>query len=495
MKNLLRNALATLVTLTLCVPALAAPNDWVEGDAKQSDGASRDYYNRAARLAWNNHMGDWRDAADQPQGDRAYSTTKIEDTDTPRLIEFDVTSLVREWVAGTHQNQGAFLRAVKGGTIHFASREHDAKDQRPQLVITIDGKQRELAPVADTHLDRSTYRSLGDQPVLKISGNSNNALLRFDLSDIDKSATITTATLRLFTTAQYGDAEVAVFRCAQGHDAPDVEPKLGLAAKYPNDNGIADDPAVLFFDDFDGQTLADRWTFVAGQFDTVARDDERKFQPLQGKAVRVKMAEGTNTAMNVGYKFRNESGGEPEEIYFRYYLRLAADWNQTSQGGKMPGVSGTYGRAGWGGRKSDGRNGWSARGAFGQTIPAGNPLAGRHPIGTYCYHADMTGQYGNVWLWQTGYRGYLQSNRWYAIEQHVKLNTPGKPDGVLRAWIDGRPAFEKTDIRYRHVDSLKIEQIWMNVYHGGKLPSPRDQHLFIDNVVIAKQYIGPMKAK
>ena len=43
------------------------------------------------------------------------------------------------------------------------------------------------------------------------------------------------------------------------------------------------------------------------------------------------------------------------------------------------------------------------------------------------------------------------------------------------------------------MDRLKIEQLWMNVYHGGKAPSPYDQHLFIDNVVIAREYIGPMK--
>ena len=35
----------------------------------------------------------------------------------------------------------------------------------------------------------------------------------------------------------------------------------------------------------------------------------------------------------------------------------------------------------------------------------------------------------------------------------------------------------------------------MNVYHGGKTASPYDQHVFVDNVVIAKKYIGPMKTK
>ena len=65
--------------------------------------------------------------------------------------------------------------------------------------------------------------------------------------------------------------------------------------------------------------------------------------------------------MNVTYKFAKEIGREPEEIFFRYYLRFGSDWKQTVQGGKMPGISGTYGKAGWGGRRSRGLKGWSAR--------------------------------------------------------------------------------------------------------------------------------------
>ncbi len=64
---------------------------------------------------------------------------------------------------------------------------------------------------------------------------------------------------------------------------------------------------------------------------------------------------------------------------------------------------------------------------------------------------------------------------------------------MLRDKVERRPRFAKTDIRFRDVDSLKIEQIWMNVYHGGTKPSPRDQHLYIDNVVVATEYIGPMR--
>ena len=53
--------------------------------------------------------------------------------------------------------------------------------------------------------------------------------------------------------------------------------------------------------------------------------------------------------------------------------------------------------------------------------------------------------------------------------------------------------FRRTGMSFRTVDRLKIEQLWMNVYHGGTQPSPHDQHVFIDNVVIARKYIGTLK--
>lgn len=158
----------------------------------------------------------------------------------------------------------------------------------------------------------------------------------------------------------------------------------------------------------------------------------------------------------------------------------------------MPGFSGTYGRAGWGGRRANGTNGWSVRGWFIETIPADNPLGGLQPIGSYVYHVDQKTAYGDGLIWTRGYWGYLQKNRWYCIEQQVKLNDPGQHNGVLRGWVDGHLAFERTDFAFRTAPDLKIEQVWLDIFHGGTLPSPYDQHVFIDNVVIARQYIGPM---
>ncbi|MBN1418708.1 MAG: DNRLRE domain-containing protein [Planctomycetes bacterium] len=466
--------------------AETAPDDWAEGSPDGQDGATRDDYNRAGRLAWHHLLGDWRDAEDAEQGADPYAIARIDDDDRTKPVEWDVTALVRQWVSGAQPQQGFFLRALKG-TFRFHSREAADEALRPSLVISTAGENVAMAPEADTYLDRSTYRSLGRAEVL-VAGH---VLLRFPIGRIPAGTKIERATLRLHTFAQYGDGEVAVFRCRQGHSLPPCEPRPGLAAGYPDDAKIGEDPAVVFASDFESASWREEWTFAQGTIEPVDVDPARRFEPLSGRALRVRIPRGENGAMSAGFAFRKEIGEEPEEIYFRYYLRLGDDWDQTVDGGKMPGVSGTYGVAGWGGRRSNGENGWSARGAFARSIPEGNPLAGTHPIGTYCYHADQPGTYGEIWLWQEGYRGFLEKNRWFCIEQFVRLNEPGEKDGILRAWVDGRLAFEKTDIRFRKVPRLRIEQVWMNVYHGGTATSPRDQHLFIDKVVIARAYIGP----
>ena len=441
-------------------------------------------------------MGDWRDAANVEQGEAAYAVSEVVDDDAEKPVTWDVTTLVKEWAEETYPNQGIFLRVVEGkGPIVFASREHSNVALHGKLRLVGDNGSVTLAPSADTYLTRSTYRTQGESKELRVSGAREHLLIRFDLTGMQDIGQVSKATLILTTLRQYGSGKIGVFRCRQGDDGPPSAPTLGLAARYPFDRGIDVDEDVVFATSFESKEWQNEWSRAEPKqrIGTIGEDSGfRKFESFNGKALQALIAKGETTGLNTVYKFREKTEQEPEEVYFRYYLRLADDWNQTVQGGKLPGISGTYGRGGWGGRKSDGINGWSARGLFRMTIPDGNPLAGRTPVGFYCYHADMRGSYGTNWIWAKNYLGYLNINQWYAIEQYCRLNTPGKHNGVLRAWIDGQLAFEKNDVRFRLTGDLRIEQIWLNVYHGGTIPSPYDQHVFIDNVVIAKKYIGPV---
>ena len=174
----------------------------------------------------------------------------------------------------------------------------------------------------------------------------------------------------------------------------------------------------------------------------------------------------------------NAEGVEPTRAYLRYRLRLGESW-APKHGGKLPGFNGTYNTAGWGGRPSDGKNGWSARGLFG-------PLddAGLTPIGSYIYHADTVEQdqtYGNSERWDVK----LERGRWYTIEQEIQLETVsadgGQADGWLRAWVDGKLVFDRQNLHVRDTDALKIESVWMNLYYGGKVPAPSEMSLLIDD--------------
>lgn len=246
-------------------------------------------------------------------------------------------------------------------------------------------------------------------------------------------------------------------------------------------------PDILFSTGFEDESW--RTHLKGGERKTVRvidSDPEHKFQPHSGKALSITTPKGSHYGASIEFPFKDTKGGEPSEIYFRYYLRLGDDWDPTG-GGKLPGIGGTYGRAGWGGRPSDGSNGWSARGLF---------LArkdGRTPIGFYCYHADMKGKYGAHWTWDRDDLGLLENNRWYCIEQYARLNTPDKDDGILRGWVDGKLAFEKTDVRMRSTTELKIQNIWINLYHGGGNPASSEDHLYIDDIVISRRPIGPKR--
>ncbi len=248
---------------------------------------------------------------------------------------------------------------------------------------------------------------------------------------------------------------------------------------------VAQSPDVLFNCHFESDTWWTEWSAQQRDrhTDTVESDTTRKFEAHDGKALRIRVDKGGHYGASLQYRFKKRTGSEPEEIFFRYYVRFADDW-KPERGGTLPGIGGTYGRAGWGGRPVNGRDGWSARGLFkGQKD-------GHTPVGFYCYHAEMRGKYGDNWVWDRSGFGGLENNRWYCIEQQSRLNTPGTNDGSLRGWVDGQLVFEKSDVRMRDVDTLKIETVWLNLYYGGTWTAKSDYHVYIDDVVISKSRIG-----
>lgn len=475
------------------IPDLTACRTWAEGLDDEDDGATREFYNRGAGLPWRNYLGDWLDSAGVEQGDAAYAIATLTDDNTPETASFDVTTLVQRWVDSEDTNRGFFVRGVTGGgPFQFASREHDDAASHPVLVLDTSDGEIVLSPTADTSLRASTFQQAGQAPTLRIV-DDEPALLRFDLSDLS-AGSIQSATLQLTSVEEFGGGtfDVGVFEAGAGPLTPAPAAEPGLAADYSGDVGIDEDPSVVFANNFEDDNWGAVWSAGSDGTNLAVISTEAGFEPLSGRALKVTVPAGENSGLSLRHRFMQEEGEEPEAIYLRYYLRFSDSW-EPGYGGKLPGTAGTYGVAGWGGRPVDGTDGWSARGQYRVSAPQGNPFEGYTTIGNYVYHADMEGQFGDNESYLDHCGGVLAKNRWYAVEQYVQLNTLGENDGIIRAWVDGRLVEEKTDWRWRDVDTLRIEEVWMNVYHGGTATAPQDLVLYIDNVVVSHAYVGPME--
>ena len=220
-----------------------------------------------------------------------------------------------------------------------------------------------------------------------------------------------------------------------------------------------------------GDGWRERWT-QDGAHGVETEDTDRD------QALRVEYTEESFYGTSLHNRFGERILIEPEAAHARYWIRHPEDWTFHADGGtKLPGFAGVYQgtpqEGGFGGRSSDGTNGWSAR-------MFNRESNGEIGLGTQIYHADARGDYGDHPTW----RGTLDRGEWHAIDQYLQLNTPGEADGVYRGWIDGVPAIEETRLRFRDAghEEIRIESFWINFYYGGGWGSPVDQHVHMTDV-------------
>ncbi len=476
--------------------AASAGTPTTYGFTDRQDGISSSFFDVGLLIPWDGGQPAWSDAEGRAGGSTPFASDVADARDRRRVRRLEITRLALSWWSGQRPHHGLILRLHSGSGVDFISRESSDPALRPQLRLEwADGNVRFVEPVADATLDRSTYRGLGTDRQLSARGHTWVAL-RFDMTAL-QAASPSQPTL----------VELVLVRASEAHgayrlDLFELRPPFGgavplradgVARRYTADAGIGNDPDVLFADSFESRHLDGRWKQGApAAFDIIDRDASNGFRPVAGRALRIVIRRGQQLGLDLRYRFRDQLGSEPVEVYFRYYLRLAQSWFRAAEGGKLPGLAGTYGQAGWGGRPWHGHKGWSLRGSYGTPPPLGHPAHGRLLLGTYAYHSRSTG-YGEGFGWLgSAMAGLIEPDRWYCIEQRVRLNTPGNDDGVLQVWIDGRPVLSRVDLRLRDVDRLRIEEVWMNFFHGGMLAAPADMHAYIDAVVVARRYIGPM---
>jgi hypothetical protein len=198
----------------------------------------------------------------------------------------------------------------------------------------------------------------------------------------------------------------------------------------------------------------------------------------RGAGLRVVVPRGAHWGLGT---FEPVPSGRASEAWFRYMIVL--DVWEPSQSGKLPGFASLRSSSGRGCvPPSASRSGWSARMMYRPAGEAGAP-EGSSRIGYYVYHLDQPKDCGEILEWNDA--GMLQPGKWHCIEGHIRLNSPGSRDGALTGWVDGTEAFSQGGFRFRDRPGVGIDDLWMNVFSGGRSPSPERLGLRLDEVAIS----------
>ncbi len=89
---------------------------------------------------------------------------------------------------------------------------------------------------------------------------------------------------------------------------------------------------------------------------------------------------------------------------------------------------------------------------------------------------------------------YIQYGEWNCYEVGLYLNTPKKYDGEARFWVNGVLASRVTNMRFRDLEDMYPQNVNLNL-HRVTENFPQTMFRYVDNIVIAKRYIGPVKLK
>lgn len=274
----------------------------------------------------------------------------------------------------------------------------------------------------------------------------------------------------------------------------------GIAARYPGDVGIERDPAVLLYEGFERDLSLVRWMEPGGWFDI-------EVGPGRGAEITEATAAAGKRSLQFNLKRGKQGSGamfhliEPSElIYFRYYRRFEESWQWPE--GYGPHDAMIFGGAFQAPTNTDlsiYADFWMSGDTVVRIASAGQKLGygGWHDYLRQRYprakEQDPPG--GSQLPWNRSIPDKIVPGQWHCVEVMVKLSTPGKDDGEIRLWVNGKLVSEYTDLPLRDAEhrDLKLNMVFLAPYfHPG---SPKDQTHWADAIAVARKYIGPVAGK
>jgi hypothetical protein len=230
------------------------------------------------------------------------------------------------------------------------------------------------------------------------------------------------------------------------------------------------------FDDSLWHDGSDWWNWLAGDY-----IETSQIAGVTGDGAQITVEPGVHAAAMLNHQFAIHSQGQPDEGWFRYWMRFD---DLPLHSGKLPGFMGLYSDSARGlNPPSESEPGWSARVLFG---PGSDSSHVR--LGYYTYHLDQPGTAGETMNWSEE----IPLDTWVCIEGKTTMNDPGVKNGELSAWIDGSSVFDQSDLYFRSgtQSNVHIREFMFEVYYGGSSTPSYDTSISFDDLVVADSRVG-----
>ncbi len=290
----------------------------------------------------------------------------------------------------------------------------------------------------------------------------------------------------------FGPVAVVGFLLLACHAAAAAGPRVDCVIPSAH-QPFADDPAVIWYDNFDGPDSVQAKYMEPEPGATDDRRTDKQALGGVGKSMECFYAKGKQGVGNRKIVFGDSPVGRPlrpketfDEVYWRVYVKHQPGWagDPAKMSRATSLVSPKWNQAFilhvWGGGDV-------------LTLDPATGVRGGEVVTTRYNDFAKLKWLGNKPAGKFPIHSTEESGRWVCVEAHLKLNTPGKKDGTAHVWVDGRPDGERTGMDFRGTYTGKgINAVFLEAYWNDG--SPVDQSRWYDDFVVSTKPIGPVVA-
>ncbi len=199
-----------------------------------------------------------------------------------------------------------------------------------------------------------------------------------------------------------------------------------------------------------------RYWGLKNNLSLVATDDPQRPRVMELKIPKGSVNPGSRFAPRggAGFLWTPQLPGNTRAACLAYEVRFPAGFDFV-KGGKLPGIFGGEGPSG--GRKVTGENGFSTRFMW--------RTGGKGEVYAYIVGNDGRG----ISLDRGAF--VFKRGGWTRLVQEVILNHPGRNDGRIRVWVNGRLVISRAKLNFRTRETVHVKGVMAHVFFGGKDPS------------------------